>query len=798
MTEKSASTQLKHRRDEILSRVSRLVLDASGKYFRDFLLAAHDRIMEHVEQPTASKDRFELLHDRAQLNANRNNVSRIFLRSLERKYGLSPTGSPVFKAELKKLDHRNMQLVDDEDVEENVALVNARRHAEQEYNTPLWALGQRMAMLNGGEKLQIDELPMAPVHYCEALQESLSGLSTVGKLFLYKLFGQLFMSRLSRIYDVANAEFEKQGVLPNIRFNVEKSASNRYTGAAPRKDGSSSTSIYVQGGGSGSGSGGTRFSPASGGGNANGGNAGGGFGGAGSEPGSGSGTFGAGSAGAGFGSAQGGSDSAAESVKESAGAVADADAAEKLVSKIHALQNALRQGAGSNTEAPAYSPRDLQEAAKKLQQLGRHSAENLMLVTSQSVPAQDIQSNAASFQQELQVVTGDKDVALSHADMATIDLVGMLFEYILNDEQLPDCVKALLSYLHTPYLKIAFADPDFFQHDDHPARQLLNVLADAGVRWVGNDGKSEYQMFHQIRTVVKRVIDEFEYESKLFAVLLMDFSSYVQKVELRVELLEKRATEKAQGEDRLREVKDRVNAEIRQRAKGLELPSPILLFLLQPWSDYMAFVLLRYGDVSESWHESLNLMEDLLWGLELSEDNSDKVRWRQHYPWIESTMEKGFEMIGYNRGKARKLKRAIDKVYDARLKNVALDDTVDATRLKLVKLAERRLEDPAKKVVNDERVQQVIEKLKLMEFGTWFEYRDGRREKVAWFNSNSLHFLFVDQSGKRTGIRTGLEIAQDMIGGEMQMIIGSTKPLVERTLESIYADLNQQAQAQGA
>ena len=85
-----------------------------------------------------------------------------------------------------------------------------------------------------------------------------------------------------------------------------------------------------------------------------------------------------------------------------------------------------------------------------------------------------------------------------------------------------------------------------------------------------------------------------------------------------------------------------------------------------------------------------------------------------------------------------------------------------------------------------------------MEFGTWFEYRDGRREKVAWFNSNSLHFLFVDQSGKRTGIRTGQEIAQDMIGGEMQMIIGSTKPLVERTLESIYADLNQQALAQGA
>lgn len=766
MSDQSASIQLKHRREDILSRVSRVVLDISAKDFREFLLSAHDRIMEHVEQPTASRERFELLHDRAQLNANRSHVSRVFQRSLERQYALSAGVMPQFKPDESEIDHRRMQLVADDDVEENVALVNARQHAENEFNTSLWALGQRMAMLNGGQKVPLKDLPMAPVHYCAALQEAIADLSTVGKLYLYKLFDQLFLRRLGRVYEAANAEFERQGVLPNIRFAVKKSAGDRYTGAAPRQKQQASGSV------GGSGVVGSRA---------------GGSGAGGSDVAAG-GITGSSTRVEGKGGGQtvviGGSD-----------APVTGESSEKLVSKIHALQSALRQGTAP--AAPNYSPSQLMEAAKKLQQLSRHSAENLML-TAQNIPVHDIQRGVETFQTELQSVVGDKDVVVSSADMATIDLVGMLFEYILNDEQLPDCVKAMLSYLHTPYLKIAFADPDFFQHEDHPARQLLNVLADAGVRWVGNDGRSEYQIFHQIRTIVKRVIDDFEYEAKLFAVLLMDFSSYVQKIELRVELLEKRATEKAQGEDRLREVKERVSAEIRQRAKNLELPSPILLFLLQPWSDYMAFVLLRYGEKSESWHQALNLIEDLLWGLELSDENSDKVRWRQHYPWIEATIEKGFELIGYHRGKGRKLKRAIDKVYDARLKNMALDDTVDATRLKLVRLGERRLEDPASSVVEDERVQQIIDKLRLMEFGTWFEYRDGRREKVAWFNSNSLHFLFVDQSGKRTGIRTGQEIAQDMIGGEMQMIIGSTKPLVERTLESIYADLNQQALAQGA
>src|SRR5690606_31044366 len=63
--------------------------------------------------------------------------------------------------------------------------------------------------------------------------------------------------------------------------------------------------------------------------------------------------------------------------------------------------------------------------------------------------------------------------AVSLADMQTIDLVGMLFEYMLSDDNLPDTVKTLLSYLHTPFLKIAFIDKDFFEQPEHPARALM-------------------------------------------------------------------------------------------------------------------------------------------------------------------------------------------------------------------------------------------------------------------------------------------------------------------------------------
>ncbi|MEH6466206.1 MAG: DUF1631 family protein, partial [Porticoccus sp.] len=206
--------------------------------------------------------------------------------------------------------------------------------------------------------------------------------------------------------------------------------------------------------------------------------------------------------------------------------------------------------------------------------------------------------------------------------------------------------------------------------------------------------------------------------------------------------------------------------------------------------------LLRQGDASDTWSDALSLVDDMLWGLELSGSEGEWLRWRQNYPRMESIIQQGFDMIGYETGKALKLKRSIDHIYQLREKNLKPEVASKAIRNKLVHMAEMKAGEKIDLSRMSEKEQAVIEKLRLMEFGAWFEHRDGKREKVAWFNPSTLHFLFVDQSGKRSGMRTGEELAQAMIAGEVKMISGSTKPLVERTMDSIFSELNEQVQAQ--
>ena len=734
-----------------LTAVREVVLDMSGTTFNAFLQDVNDRLLDYSQKPNDDKKNFEFLLARSLIRAKHNEILRIFLREINRYFDQFAAKDFSSVDDIEGDSQGGLALLDHDALEENIALVAIRKRAEADYQEPLWALGQRMSLLHGGKPIPENKLPLAPGRFCSAIKRALTAAEVplLARLLVCKLFDRQFVSQLGVVYGKANDTLKTLGVLPNLNYQVEKSRSSdsaRFTGAEPRKrspsqviadQDSSMLSMPVM-----------------------------------TQP-----------------------------LSLPAQELPPSEYQHQLVDSITFLHQRLVANAPPEEVARPgqplqYAGHQLVEAAVQLQQLDQVLAAEILSVAQEIKPL-DIAKARRRLVSQLQEITDSEEAPpLSGDDVRTIDLVGMLFEYVLNDEQLSDCIKALLSYLHTPFLKLAFSEADFFRQQEHPSRLLLNALAEAGSRWVENDGSCQFDMLEQIRQTVRTILDEDEVNSKLFAGLLMTFNSFVQKVELRIQLLERRATEKARGEDKLCEVKRRVNKEIHQRIANRDIPSAILLFLLQPWSDHMAFVLLRYGDSSDAWKHALALADDMLWGLELSGSEDEWLRWRQHYPWMESIIQQGFDMIGYETGKALKLKRSIDRIYQLREKNLQPEAAPVAIRDKLVHMAEMRAGEKVDLSRMSDKEQKVLEKLRLIEFGTWFEHRDGKREKVAWFNSETLHFLFVDQSGKRSGMRTGEELAQKIISGELRMIVGGTKPLVERTMDTIFSELNEQVQAQ--
>ncbi len=701
-------------------------------------------------------------------------IQRLFRRSqheLERYYcGYIAEGFVKFK---KKELHTELQsgggggelsLVDNDELEETITLSTMVQKVDVLYAEPIWALNQRFAILNGGEQVIEASNPAAPIQLCESLRRALRliPLTSKTKNTAYRVYEQRLSQLAKNVIDDINEYLKKAGVLPNLRYNPPRVSAAQARSGDAGPVGAGAAAVPPQG----------------------------------------------------LPLAYHGA------IPVPDPSLPSAQYQSALLQAIRGLQISMRGDApaggpggegiriattehpfaafvpGSGPIGPGFviSADQLMGALQALQ--GSAAGVVGSPLDTGALPPVDLGQVLSSLAQQFQQSKATRDSKVSPADMHTIDLVGMVFEYMLKDENLPDSIKALLSYMHTPFLKLAFIDPGFFEQPEHPARMLLNSLAEAGIRWVGNDGTVQHDMYNKIKDVVDRVLRDFKNDVRVIAELLLEFNTYTKNIIRRQELMEKRAAEKAQGEERLREVKLRVNEEVRKRTDDKELPSAVLLFALQPWSDYMSFALLRYGEKSEKWANALAVVDDLLWVIEPKSTSADLGRQAELAPALLRDIEAGFETIGYDQVKGRKLLEAVSSLIEMAQQKKKAEPAPAPMRDKLEKIAAEKAGHTVEETDISKEEEKIVENLKLIEFGTWFEFEGGRRLKIAWYNARTSHYMLVDQMGKKVAMMSGLEIAREMIAKRAKIIAGSSKPFFERALENIFQKLNAQAEAQ--
>ena len=114
----------------------------------------------------------------------------------------------------------------------------------------------------------------------------------------------------------------------------------------------------------------------------------------------------------------------------------------------------------------------------------------------------------------------------SRLERVAIDVVAMLFEFILGDEQIPPGLRTVIGGLQIPFLKAAMLAPEVLQQAEHPARQLLNRMSSAAV---GLDPLSPMgqSIEAEITRLVRRILAEFEDDLAIFSACLNDLESFL-------------------------------------------------------------------------------------------------------------------------------------------------------------------------------------------------------------------------------------------------------------------------------
>ena len=112
----------------------------------------------------------------------------------------------------------------------------------------------------------------------------------------------------------------------------------------------------------------------------------------------------------------------------------------------------------------------------------------------------------------------------------TIDIVAMLFDFIFDDSHVPLAIKALLSRLQIPVLKVAMLNPGFFADRQHPTRRFLGGVSGISIRWGGTVDESD-PFYSKLAELVERIQAEFENDIEIFGTALAELETFLNERE---------------------------------------------------------------------------------------------------------------------------------------------------------------------------------------------------------------------------------------------------------------------------
>jgi len=353
---------------------------------------------------------------------------------------------------------------------------------------------------------------------------------------------------------------------------------------------------------------------------------------------------------------------------------------------------------------------------------------------------------------------------LAPVDEDAIDLVGMLFDVMLDERDLEGRPRELIGRLVVPFVKVALLDRRMFVQKTHPARRLLNVLAEA---CEGNNGESaaERTLLTKVEEVVGRLVAEFNENLAIFLTLEEEFRAFLDQHRRRIEIAERRAAEIQRGQEKLEAARIRTQAELDARIANRRLPQAIEDFLRQPWAHHVTMTVLREGEEGEGLGEAMKLADGVL------EELSEAQRQVIGKPWLQAwrpALQQVFGSVGMNADAAS---AAVDALHDTLQAVAASRPDLEKS---LPELPQVVLPKPAGG--EDDAAIQLIGGTDTLEFdptdadhfrslaiGTWLDFIDKDNKvqpgKLSWVSPISSRLLFVNRRGVRFCVASPEELA---------------------------------------
>ncbi len=365
--------------------------------------------------------------------------------------------------------------------------------------------------------------------------------------------------------------------------------------------------------------------------------------------------------------------------------------------------------------------------------------------------------------------TAIADQITNPADKITVDVIALLFDYIFRDPSIPDSLRALFSRLQVPIVKVALLDRTFFSDRAHPARLLLDHLAEGAVG-AQNDDAYRTAFEAEATRVIDAICRDFEIDVTAFNTADAELAAFIEAERAQATEAMKPDVDAALAAEEQEADRSFTRALVRDKLAGLDLPFEVRSFAETTWADFLARLRAHYGEDSPHWQMGVATLDEMLWSIVAKERAGQKARLTKMIPGLVRNLRAGLKSESVPEERAEQFLKTLYDLHIAAIKPP-------------VEEAQPELPPPP---ILSHAITNVHDYVSEMPTGTWLAFRRGEETvnaRLAWVSPMRTKYIFTSRARRRAFVYSPEELAYQLGSGKAALVVEPV-PLFDRAVSA--------------
>ena len=245
------------------------------------------------------------------------------------------------------------------------------------------------------------------------------------------------------------------------------------------------------------------------------------------------------------------------------------------------------------------------------------------------------------------------------------EIVSMVFEFILDDSHIAPELRALIGKLQLPMVRLATVDRTLFTRRKHPARKLLNELAQFCTQW--SDAEHEHELISEIKLLVEEVLDNFSGSTDVFDSARDRLREFIDLQGNTLDLADSNEIKERKANSATNDLQeDVINQEIDTLLQQYVLPACVRELIVESWSQVLTLHLAKEGEQGAQYRRATENMYQLAEWMRFNSDEVNTGPTAQQFDSLLEEMSEDLNAIGFTAITIEKQFTLLEQEYERR------------------------------------------------------------------------------------------------------------------------------------